>query len=867
MKLAPTYSLALLAALIGLAACSDDCAGDLRAPEPAAAGRGFFRLGDVASRAITYADDYRSAFSEGDIVGGFAVNSSGSPMPGVQKNVQYRVVADGAYQALEPVDPSGALPTASDEGVYAYVFYHPYREDLDDGNITNVAHEVKLDQNTTEAGSTMSNYELSDLLWAFVNYQAGGVDVEFNHAMANIVLKVDQSLVYDGDASVTTTHGTNIWSDCTVTKATGINMTSTGLDQMSYQTGTPAPISWDDYSVLSITMWRQPAASDGTVTFRAAVPACRTLTTDRVMFDIPDQGGWSKKAYLKAPLELKPGHNYIFKITGSPTNPYIPLPGDDDSWVLDVYDKEGVRVGLLCREYLRYQPANVGRTPTNDAAFQDEHTGQDNAGNITLNSQAWVIYNLDSRGVPILNEGKVVRFIYDVEYKTAVLFPAPHRNTSQAGIITMEHGRRLDKYTSQGSKWGYTPSETRSEYYYHGGTVFWDGSGDNNMIAQFVPPADLLVTNYQAAVDGHVTYDREHGRVDVSYSPDDAEACSVAFRYIADPRDGKAYPIVKIGYNQFWIRKAYDREAGLTCFKSKDEKGKLTFTPGEQADGNDIGAGYIYPFYHDDTFDYDPYYEEAMVIADGSSTYHVAKMYNWAAVNAADFLPADLAYEKYYMPTQYGSFTPASGVGEGEMNTLYTYLGPYMPMKVFNNRMTPLDNGTPVRTKEEALRRAEDYYESYTHGYTGDITGLSLRTIGHYSPDSPNSCSDIGSSRQYFMRITDIPDNEKSYPWVHILNFADHDSWDATYPKTPHINANTSDAYDGSPRKRNQVFAAVRFLMCFDTDQSIHGVWGTAAAATSSRAGAETPPQRSPRLNLYFDAAALTIISAGPPAD
>ena len=88
---------------------------------------------------------------------------------------------------------------------------------------------------------------------------------------------------------------------------------------------------------------------------------------------------------------------------------------DDDSWVLDVLDPQtGQPVGLLCREYLRWN-----QTDTKWDGFDDPTYPGGPDGPMRVNSQAWVFYNLQPDGrTPDLSEGTVLRFVYDVRKNT-----------------------------------------------------------------------------------------------------------------------------------------------------------------------------------------------------------------------------------------------------------------------------------------------------------------------------------------------------------------------------------------------------------------------------------------------------------------
>jgi hypothetical protein len=231
-----------------------------------------------------------------------------------------------------------------------------------------------------------------------------------------------------------------------------------------------------------IVMWEFGKANSGNYMFRAIVPSNHVITPGTTILSIVNTDGQTKKyktSMNMSKISFKPGRNYYLNIVEK--HDYVaPEIGDDETWVYDVLDPEtGQPVGLLCREYLHFQPGkgtfdadvNTG-TPYSESDVQTKY----------INSQAWVFYKLRPTGEPNLDTGYVLRFIYDVVYGeghngAGGLWPYPYEGYPTGGMFTPLHGHTwtsnisTNNYYGEGV-WG-KDSETYTDYFMHGGTITW----------------------------------------------------------------------------------------------------------------------------------------------------------------------------------------------------------------------------------------------------------------------------------------------------------------------------------------------------------------------------------------------------------
>ena len=263
---------------------------------------------------VSYGSITASTFNEGDILGGFVLDTNdkivANPASNVTyANIQYRVAgngADGTPQTLQPVLPRDAFPYADG---YRYIFYYPFREGTDYDDVT---HTVQADQSTARL------YELSDLLWDYIPYSgistpegtAPTVEVAMDHAMSNIVLEVPTEMMSADNPQA--------WMLNIKRQVAGINLLEERADNPTGQYGPSGE------TVLSqdITMWK----FNGTAIeiegkemwqFRVAIPAQRIYNNTK-MFRIegPNSCPLSYTAsFSSGSVSFDPGKYYRFTVT------------------------------------------------------------------------------------------------------------------------------------------------------------------------------------------------------------------------------------------------------------------------------------------------------------------------------------------------------------------------------------------------------------------------------------------------------------------------------------------------------------------------------------------------------------------------
>lgn len=495
--------------------------------------------GDMPMSRTTYNDTYNTVFDEGDTIGVFGLDENGNAYEG-EKNVPYAVkVIVGTLGEDGSITPSTkrSLKPATDKEVNKnrakYLFYYPYRNDMTLEMAKKLKHTVQSDQ--TKKGL----YEASDLLWDIASPTDGGKHcyIQMDHVMANIIIIVDEKN-YAPDKGVI---------------INGVNITAEGIDLMKDGIGEMAGSYQANNTTNGLKMWNFNYDAGGSRQFRIALPA-QTINAEKngknfisVQYNTGknDSNGnavYGNKTFnLRNDLEMKPGYNYIFRLSTKPV-PIINYT-DDDSWVLDVIDPEtGNPIGLLCREYLNYQPRiteGEEGEPADDGKdrYFDKPTGykiNDDPTRVTINSQAWVFYRLEKDGItPDLTKGQILRFIYDVRINGNEPKVSRYYDYYENNKI---FNKRLDKQGVGGHAWpksikknvfvgkatsGYDASASgmfladhghqwtydeegfgRSsinfyEYHMHGGTIYWNGEKgdkdglDHNEIIHFeMPDAD-----------------------------------------------------------------------------------------------------------------------------------------------------------------------------------------------------------------------------------------------------------------------------------------------------------------------------------------------------------------------------------------
>ncbi|MCL1615834.1 fimbrillin family protein [Bacteroides sp. ET71] len=896
MKRNILISLLTLAAL--LTACTDDpfetpssANGDPVVPEGY-----YFVLDGVlpqgsAQTRVAYTDINHSYFEEGDRVGIYAIDDEGKRITDAPANAPYRVtnvtdISTGVTrQVLENVNPGQEMPRG-----HRYVIYYPYDRNMTFERLRNLTHRVQQNQHTAPtAAENLTAYEQSDLLWDVAQDQTATdetthyVKIRMDHAMANIILNVSEEYLAAGSYE----KGYEVYVVNTPNRADGINLTLS----LDYQDAEGNPWRYNTSRTSStfsgIKMWYTGLSTSGDLQFRAAIPACQTIPAGTAFLQIQDPDGTDKQFQLKSNLSLRPGKNYIFTIRQTtPEGPVIPDMTDDDSWVLDVLDPEtGEPVGLLCREYLRYQPGNNTSI--------DERTGKvATNGKLYIHSQAWVFYNLKpGTTIPDLNQGTVLRFIYDIHlshntsYQAArSMWPLPHRqkdiSSTHQGLFTPEHGfewtmlkneegyyygisasKITDKSTSP--VWDLTDGTTKEEmekelaetnYYMHGGRITWDGS--NNQISDFtqLPENVYRPTNSDAKTYGHIAIDGQ-GNAFVSYAPlqgtethKDKEGNKIGFlnpHYLIDRRmksDGtietNQYPLVKIGYNQFWISKSL-RTTTLTdgteliCYNKKGDENnpkpaEVNFT--YNSDGELLDMGYIYMVEKDvdagnnTTRNYDPYNDPIEMQGVGRA-FRPSPLYNTVAISNEKFIPRSEDANTYYiMPDK------------DDIETLEKYYGPFFTAKLWTRQVAEMsDFNEFAYDKYTALTKGEIYHDGIA--FSANVSGLNLHAIGYSSVG--NGPNDAGGSSCIILKSNN--DNNICY-----MKIASYQPWDSSN-QTAFL---FTEEYSWAPARTTQFFAQVRLFMKYrnQTDNSF-------SITTSTRSVSGSAPAES--RNVYIPIQAI----------
>lgn len=930
MKHPHTPYLLLLAAALLCAACQDD----LGVSVPTSQAGAYFVIDGSSindTRAVYMPGDIdHTDFALGDEVGIFALDANGDAVTDEPQNARY-IVSRTPQSITNPDGTTSELcllpATAADDlrtGHHSYAFYFPYDPDvhsLDD--IRAYSHAILPDQATDSVErehSVASKFQQSDLLWDVASPEDNMVKVNMDHAMAHIIVFMD-------DVHYDTIPGAQLLDQPLL--STGVDLTAASLSDQTYtvpNSGTDA----DPAALHDIEMWRFDYDDKGAVEYRVAVPACRTIRRgvdfirlvlrrkrdEYGRYNTQDESTIERSRVfrLTEDLDLLPGHDYYFHLNRSAS----PLPEvtDDDSWVLDVLDPvTGQPVGLLCREYIRYQPAHTA-DPTSDDNFylEDQVTnpweGQTISyprdpdykahptilNGISVSSQVWVFYNMldTDPTTPDLSHGTAMRFIFDFravnsgKYDNGNTFamaqaagarPYPHYDPTHAGshigigsgasqgIYTPLHGHDwindntsnndVHHPTGRSTRAGEVqPDNTRgSDYYYefyqvqddgmpgcmHGGTIYWDGS--KNRISHYEMPAQR-VSNEIARDQGHISIPLDGSAPFVSYKPvngyTDAErsivngqptpnrAGIIRPHWIVDRREENGrmvttrYPIVKIGFNQFWMSKSLRATTltdgtPLTNYIQLDADGHqvfggLGYDPWLDTDAGWIGPGYFYPEGTSGTEHFLPYNRYG---TRGCRDLGISLLYNYSAIRKRSIVPNH--YE-----TNFLNQTPHIR----DFQKLANYLGwCYIP-KLMSNGVREL-NDDPLIPLDSALIQGR--YLSFG-SYTANVSGFNLRADGSITG---TAIADIGTRASLLL----LPDDD-STEGIPVVSFNQYDCWKASRDLTKVFFSDawvltkalaTDNGATNVEARRSKVFAPIR---CFATYlyQNEDDSWTPAAA-------------------------------------
>ena len=786
-----------------------------------------------------------------------------------------------------------------------YLLYYPYDEVFNDAgfdrsateptttNFANLAYSVKTDQRNDE------DFEKSDLLWDVVttenSYTGDKIDesgsnpikVYMDHVMATIVVKVYKDSIdtdygvrllnlFDTAWGVDLTRNVHLADDATSADASSpTQLCDKGHQLRCRYTASDAQGSTElTNRAASINMhvesYQDPFDKDMLI-LRAAVPAYQTIHKDQEIIDVKlvKERDKTTGTILTTPTKYKsatemtllPGHNYIFSLrTGE--LPAIPTVSDDESWVLDVVDPDhpDKLVGLLCREYLRFQPDQT------EQFAKGEETGtvataKDLNGNPTknVNSQAWVFYSLQDDGkTPELGEGIAMRFVYDVLYvsnKTGnsprgiSTWPLPHHKAFgiyQQIILSVAHGHRwVDAQDALGI-YG-TDSRDYEEYYMHGAKIIWDGM--NNRIADVQLRTEGIsdpngITNSEASLYGHIAIPADGSAPYVSYSPAandeatiDTDGCKIGKlipRTLHDSRLSedrttvvtKEYPIVKIGFNQFWMSKSLRAKTlrdgtPLVSYNKVGEPG-LTF-----GNYNDDGVGVLQPgyFYSYATIDENTVFDPANnMTSEEREARQIAALYTYSAFENELLTPlspeSNYTYNAPYVEDMDKLMHYYDYVFSAKMSTKGVWEG-------INNKDIP----NPSESKLEALR-AGDWTSSNCDLYCSNISGFNLRPRGFMSNDLTGGGGSPGDVAALLLLSRYRDELGISYASFNSWNCWSSSEFSGFYPSsTKYIIA--KDAWQRE-QTISRVCAQVRYFMRFKNQQdaAYYGEGGTDFART-----------------------------------
>lgn len=873
MKLTNRIYHSLFTAMLAIAAAS--CTDDFQ-PEPSASRillPGEYRFiicqddEGLGSR-VMYEDEKHSRFETGDRIGVFAEDETQ-----IQNDVfSAKSIAGEDIQVLAPPQNlvSGLLNTIPPEsGKNGYTFYFPLnpewkRSDLMKG--TGFSYAVEADQSTKE------NYQKSDFLWHYMNPKP---DVEtqtvaMHHLMANIVVKIHKDSI-DTSEDPTTGKPKGVTLRNIKLTASAIYLDKQKSGEMNYKIN-------DNQTPSDIKMYCQGESGDYLV-YRAAIPAWTTISADSEIFTVNlfDRTGKSEEVTYKlaGDLSLKDGHYYTFTLR-SAVKPPVEDVGDDDSWVLDVFDPRGNRIGLLCREYIYFCPTDEAYKNYTDATqnwsgstqlFTTDRgkTYQTKRGERTfpfcINSQAWVFYNLQPNGIyPELTKGRVLRIIYDLgcvgglpgftdykldaniasdnyngkysNYKTT--WPAPHINTAGfQGIFLMKHGHEWDTSGLYGESTAYNPGVTSTEYYMHGSEVIWDPS--KNRISEFnmvdYEGNDLKITNNEAYFNGHIAMPTEesiakNGLTEpyVSFEAFDekgidesgAEICTTKPHVITDARESGTieYPIVKIGFNKFWMSKSLRATkpakvtTDITEYIRYNADGKIRETIYEAIGGQSTGidypgtmvlpAGYVYPggsvYENGETLQFDAW--NSLTEAERNEG-KIGLLYNTTAFKSGVLLPNDPdgTYDVEFITID-------------DIKQLRIYVGCLFSAKLMSSYIRT-HNGTSYSESFHDAMRHNKMFHSTLKSFTPNVSGFNLRPGGIVSTDL-NQPGEMGDQFAIF-----IDNGHNDYAnGFSVFSFFCYDGWSTKKLSDYFLNSKFNHTFNDEA-SASRLFAQVRCVYSY----------------------------------------------------
>lgn len=872
-----------LAAILALAACSDSLVesgvntGDL---DDYWAQYDFI-IHDGNGTRVSYEGNVDHAtFDEGDEVGVYAVSPEGTLISGQPTNVSYTVrditnINTGTQrQVLQPTNPEVAVTKSPN---YRYVLYYPYNPNMTLNRLKNYTHSVQQDQDSKEA------FEASDLLWCYYTPPEGNVyEVDFDHAMAQIIVETNDE-------------ATSVYLLNMPLTASGINLVQSLSDDFTYQASVPSYPATQEEENTPIKAHYFGYAQNGNKQFRAVIPAhtfdkegqgipaVRIATSNESDYKISTrQGGFT----------FRPGYDYTLTLSKGNPIPEIES-GEDDSWVLDVLDPEtGKPVGLLCREYLVYQPD----------ATTHQHTGNaipERTDSKYIDSQAWVFYNLREDGTPELSTGTVLRFTYDVQInfsgnaqnafdQYSAYLPAPHEHSfpDAGGIFLPRHGYywtttdgtqaqhlRDGKYGTELEIPGDTdPKVNEQNYHMHGGTIKWGYTNGHSYIADFTLPSQDeyqsvdeyegvnigdgsgYITNKQADF-AHIAIDGD-GNASVSYLPisetdkyQDIDGNKVGVlqpHYLIDRRvnaegvvEENRYPLVKIGHNQFWMSKSLrtttmtDGTPLICCNKITTDGSKPATTADNLNWQEEFDASYIYPFsqevQNEGTY-YDP-------VNDPEEMNPTPLEYN-GEFSPAPCYNSTAVNDERFVPKSNDSRLYYQMPTATQFEDMSGYFGEYFAAKICTNQLAKKSNNEYVSEVPglDVMYYAVKYGKTYRHQgtesnyFTPNISGFNLRAIGYFYANGEPSTAHTTFNEMTGSAAIMLKKQNPNQTGFPYMSFPVY----SPFQSANFENCLQEDAYNWSSAYPTHFFAQVRMVMKF-RDQLDNG--GTASYTTNNHVG------------------------------
>jgi len=806
---------------------------------------------------VAYADEIYSQFETGDHIGVFASNNprqiqndvfAARPITGTGDPDKDLIQVLAPPQNLVNQALDKVIPGTGNQKV-EYLFYHPinpaWTVDQIFKNATGINYTVETDQREKAA------FQKSDFLWC--RHEVSNDDpqnIVMHHLMATIVVKIHKD-------SIDTSDGKGVVLKNIYTTALGVHFGAQEPGKMNYD------VKKDD-GASDIQMYCQGTKGDYLL-YRAAIPAWHTIPAGSPIITVNlynRAGDVEEVTYnLANDLSLKDGYYYTFTLR-SAVKPAIPEVTIDDSWVLDVFDPETNEiVGLLCREYLRYQPHHNDDesnfkvdAPTGyyEGAYTEDPGFQ--IKGYAISSHAFVFYNLfnpNNNYIPNLENGTILRMLYDVvATRDGIMqgdpaWPYPHQAGSitigtggdenmAMGIFLPKHGHRwvFDEALNCGRS-----SDDYKELYLHGAKIHWakrpgihtythcqtETETFDYYYIDNLEPSEDKITNNDAYLYGHIAIPDE-GEPFVSYSPfndgdmrdSDGNKIGITIEhFLKDNRDGYEidYPLVKIGFNNFWMSKSLrttklSASKPLECQNDPDNS-SLNYVKFKTLWNEDyfnptiLPPSYVHPRYISASIE--------DVDFTNINTEHPL-LYNYAAVSDPEFvIPSDDDRFISYMPS---------------LNNFYkimNYFGWCMAAKLMtadswtntHNITKPQEHSDLVETEYEAATKYKTLNDAFL---PGNVSGFNLQCSGNFQ----SQFNEFGGSANLW--INDRGDGLKESHAPHIIAFGMANAWQKDdfndifhFPNelTYNIDPNIGEATSLKRQKAllSRVFYPARFVM------------------------------------------------------